>query len=132
VELTDFNPAVNQGGDPALYETENQAMDPRGLVLDAMRTSAPWMGRTLVDLGCGSGFWLPRYADEVARTIGIEPDPSLVPKARARDPRAEVMCGSAEQVSSPSSSTPPLGPQRRVAANPLPTGGPGTACSAPK
>lgn len=98
MHLPDFRPAPNQGGDPALYEVENRALDPQGLVLDAMRGAAPWAGRTLLDLGCGSGFWLPGYADEAAEVIGVEPDPGLLPLARARDPRARVLPGSAEHI----------------------------------
>jgi ubiquinone/menaquinone biosynthesis C-methylase UbiE len=81
-----------------LYEIENRAIDPGGLVLDAMRRLAPWAGKTLVDLGCGSGFWLPGYADEAAEAIGVEPDPGLVPLAAARDPRVRVLPGSAEHI----------------------------------
>jgi ubiquinone/menaquinone biosynthesis C-methylase UbiE len=81
-----------------LYEIENRAIDPDGLVLDAMRRLAPWAGKTLVDLGCGSGFWLPGYADEAAEVIGVEPDPGLVPLAAARDPRVRVLPGSAEHI----------------------------------
>ncbi len=98
MELPDFLPAPNQGGDPALYEIENRALDPGGLVLDAMRRTAPWAGRTLLDLGCGSGFWLPGYAAEAARVIGVEPDPRLLPIARERDPRVRVLAGSAEHI----------------------------------
>jgi len=98
VDLSDFQPAPNQGGDPALYEIENQALDPRGLVLDAMRKAAPWDGRTLLDLGCGSGFWLPGYAAEAAEVIGVEPDPGLLPLARRRDARVRVLAGSAEHI----------------------------------
>ena len=42
-----------------------------------MRALAPWAGKTIVDLGCGTGFWLSRYAAEAARVIGIEPDPAV-------------------------------------------------------
>ncbi len=94
----DFRPAPNQGARPDLYEVENQAIDPNGLVLAAMRALAPWAGRTLVDLGCGSGYWLPGYAAEAGAVIGIEPDPALVPMAAARDPRARVLPGSAEHL----------------------------------
>ena len=94
----DFRPAPNQGARPDLYEVENQAIDPNGLVLAAMRALAPWAGRTLVDLGCGSGYWLPGYAAEAGAVIGIEPDPALVPLAAARDPRARVLPGSAEHL----------------------------------
>ncbi len=100
----DFSPAPNQGGRPDLYELENRALDPAGLVLAAMRKLAPWAGKTLVDLGCGSGFWLPGYADEAAEVIGVEPDPALITLAGARDPRARVLAGSAEHIPLPSQS----------------------------
>ena len=102
--FSDFSPAPNQGGRPDLYELENRALDPAGLVLAAMRELAPWAGQTLVDLGCGSGFWLPGYADEAAEVIGVEPDPALVTLAGARDPRARVLAGSAEHIPLPSQS----------------------------
>ena len=95
-ELPDFRPAPNQGGNIELYEVENQALDPDGHVLAAMRARAPWSGRVLLDLGCGSGYWLGRYAGEAAEVIGGEPDPRLLPLAAARDPRARVVRGSAE------------------------------------
>ena len=89
--LPDFKPAPNQGGNIELYEVENQALDPGGHVLAAMRARAPWAGRTLLDLGCGSGYWLARYAGEAAEVIGVEPDPRLLPLAASRDPRARVL-----------------------------------------
>jgi SAM-dependent methyltransferase len=94
----DFHAAPNQGGRPDLYEVENQALDPDGLVLAAMRELAPWAGRTLVDLGCGSGYWLPGYAAEAAVVIGVEPDPGLLPLAAARTEQATVLPGSAEHI----------------------------------
>jgi SAM-dependent methyltransferase len=100
----DFSPAPNQGGRPDLYELENRALDPAGLVLAAMRKLAPWAGKTLVDLGCGSGFWLPGYADDAAEVVGVEPDPALITLAGARDPRARVLAGSAEHIPLPSRS----------------------------
>jgi SAM-dependent methyltransferase len=96
--FADFQPAPNQGGDPGLYEVENRAMDPDGLVLGAMRKLAPWAGRTLVDLGCGSGYWLPGYAGEAGTVIGVEPDPALLALAAARDRRVRVLAGSAEHL----------------------------------
>ena len=65
VSYPDFQPAPNQGARPDLYELENRAMDPDHLVLDAMRELAPWAGKTLLDLGCGSGYWLPGSAEHI-------------------------------------------------------------------
>jgi len=94
----DFRPAPNQGARPDLYELENQAIDPDGLVLAAMRDLAPWADRVLVDLGCGSGYWLPGYAAQASTVIGVEPDPALLSLAAARDPRVRVLPGSAEHL----------------------------------
>ena len=97
----DWRFAPNIGGYPDVYEIENQALDPDGHVLAAMRNLAPWDARTLVDLGCGTGFWLAGYARDAARVIGIEPDPALHARAEARIrgvPRAEVVPGSAEHL----------------------------------
>jgi SAM-dependent methyltransferase len=98
MSFPDFQAAPNQGARPDLYEVENEALDPDGLVLAAMRELAPWAGRTLVDLGSGSGYWLTGYAAEAAAVIGVEPDPALVPLAAARDPRVRVLPGSAEHL----------------------------------
>ena len=103
-ELPDFRPAPNQGGHTELYELENQATDPDGHVLAAMRAQAPWAGRALLDLGCGSGYWLGRYAGEAAEVIGVEPDPRLLPLAAGRDPRVRVLKGSAEHIPLPDQS----------------------------
>lgn len=94
----DFQPAPNITGRPDLYELENRALDPDGLVLAAMRTLAPWQGKTLVDLGCGTGYWLPVYADEAATVVGVEPDMGLLDVAARRDRRALVVPGSAEHL----------------------------------
>ena len=99
--VPDFRPAPNQGGNVELYELENRALDPDGHVIAAMRARAPWAGRTLLDLGCGSGYWLPGYADEAAAVIGVEPDPRLLPLAADRDSRARVLRGSAEHIPLP-------------------------------
>src|ERR1017187_8892581 len=73
MSFPDFRLAPNQGGRPDLYELENRAIDPDGLVLQAMRQLAPWAGRTLVDLGGGSGYWLPGYAAEDSAALGGGP-----------------------------------------------------------
>jgi SAM-dependent methyltransferase len=100
----DFRFAPNIGGHPDVYEIENRALDQAGHVLEAMRALAPWAGKAIVDLGCGTGFWLPRYAHEASRLIGIEPDPAVRARAEqaARDlPGTEVRAGSAEHTGLP-------------------------------
>jgi ubiquinone/menaquinone biosynthesis C-methylase UbiE len=94
----DFQPAPNITARPDLYELENRALDPDGLVLMALRRLAPWQGKILVDLGCGTGYWLPVYADEAATVIGIEPDTGLLEVAARRDRRALSVPGSAEHL----------------------------------
>ncbi len=100
-EFPDWRFAPNIGGHPDTYELENHAVDQAGHVLAAMRAVAPWAGRTVVDLGCGTGYWLRRYAGEAASVIGVEPDPRL--RAVARQAAAAlfdtgVLAGSAERL----------------------------------
>jgi SAM-dependent methyltransferase len=100
----DWRFAPNQGGHPDVYEIENRGIDPDGHLLQAMRRLAPWDGRTVLDLGCGTGFWLPGYARNARRVIGVEPDPVLRAKAAARVAAvagAEVVPGSAEHLPLP-------------------------------
>lgn len=103
----DFRFAPNIGGHPDAYELENRAIDQAGHVLTAMRAIAPWAGKTLIDLGCGMGYWLPGYAAEAAAVIGIEPAPSLrasAIQAAGRHPGTEVLAGSAEHIPLPAAS----------------------------
>jgi SAM-dependent methyltransferase len=97
----DFIPSPNVHRFPDLYDAENAAMDPGGLVLAAMDELAPWAGRTIVDLGCGTGWWLPRYAAQAGHVIGIEPAPATRLRALRRVAEAglhnaSVLAGSAE------------------------------------
>jgi SAM-dependent methyltransferase len=83
-DFPDWRFAPNIGGHPASYELENEAVDRAGHVLAAMRRLAPWAGQTLLDLGCGTGYWLPKYAADAATVIGVEPDPALRSAAQRR------------------------------------------------
>jgi len=63
-----------------------------------MREVADWAGRDLLDVGCGTGFHLPRFAATARSVIGVEPHPPLVRLARrrtARMPEVRVLAGSA-------------------------------------
>jgi len=52
-----------------------------------MRSIADWTGRTVLDVGCGTGFHLPRFAEAAASVIGVEPHPELAALARRRTRR---------------------------------------------
>ncbi len=84
-------PSPNIWQHPATYEAENRAVDPDGLLESTMSSIAPWAGRTVLDVGCGTGFHLPRFAETAARVIGVEPHPSLVALARRRTRRLPVV-----------------------------------------
>lgn len=97
----DWQPAPNIAGDPTAYELENEALERDGRLDVALWRLAPWDGATILDVGCGTGFWLERYAARAARVIGVEPDPTLAALAAARVARrasVSVRPGSAEHL----------------------------------
>lgn len=80
-------PSPNIWGNPDLYEIENEAVDPDGLILDAIRAIHPPAGSRIVDVGCGSGFHLPLLAGLAGpdgQVTGVEPHPPLQELARRR------------------------------------------------
>ena len=77
-------PSPNIWNTPELYELENRAADPGDRIATAMREIGDWAGRTVLDVGCGSGFHLPRWAASAAQVVGVEPHPPLVALARRR------------------------------------------------
>jgi SAM-dependent methyltransferase len=111
--MTDERPARGAVPSPniwhhtATYEIENHAADPDGRLWAAMERRVSWQDRTVLDLGCGTGFHLPRFAGTAARVIGVEPHPGLVrlAKRRTRDlPEVDVLLGTAQQVPLPDAS----------------------------
>jgi ubiquinone/menaquinone biosynthesis C-methylase UbiE len=72
-----------------------------------MRSVADWSGRTVLDVGCGTGYHLPRFAATAARVFGVEPHPSLLRLAARRTrSRAEVtlLAGAAQALPLPDAS----------------------------
>jgi len=69
---------------PAVYEYENEGVDPDGLLEAAMRGVRDWAGAQVLDVGCGTGFHLPAFAADAASVIGVEPHPPLLALARRR------------------------------------------------
>ncbi len=92
-------PSPNIWDSPDVYEVENLGVDRAGVIESAMRRVADWAGRDVVDIGCGSGFHLPRFAATARSVVGIEPHPPLAALARqriSRMPQAWVLEASAE------------------------------------
>lgn len=77
-------PSPNIWNWPDVYERENQAQDADGVLWAALREAVPWDGLDVVDVGCGDGFHLPRFAEHARSVLGIEPHPPLVERARRR------------------------------------------------
>jgi len=72
-----FLRAPNISRDPDLYEIENNAADPDGVIEAAMRQIAPWDGKVFVDIGAGTGFHIERFHERAAHVAALEPDPEL-------------------------------------------------------
>ena len=100
-------PSPNIWHHPDVYEAENRGVDPDGVLESAMRRRHDWAGQRVLDLGCGSGFHLPRFAAAAAEVVGVEPHPPLVHAARRRVaslPAVRVLAGTAQAVPLPDSS----------------------------
>jgi ubiquinone/menaquinone biosynthesis C-methylase UbiE len=70
---------------PDVYEVENLGVDRAGVIETAMAALHPFEGADLVDVGCGSGFHLPRFVElGCASVVGVEPHPPLVELAQER------------------------------------------------
>jgi SAM-dependent methyltransferase len=86
---------------PEVYELENLASDRAGVIDTTVDALRPLRGADVVDIGCGTGFHLPRLAAHGARVVGVEPHLPLVARARARladagPGTASVLAGDAE------------------------------------
>jgi ubiquinone/menaquinone biosynthesis C-methylase UbiE len=77
-------PSPNIWRHPQTYELENLAVDPERRIESAMRELADWSGRDVLDIGCGTGFHLPRWAADARSVVGVEPHPALVRAAVRR------------------------------------------------
>lgn len=80
-------PSPNIWEHTSTYELENSAADPHGYLWAAMQKACgpgDWRGRDVLDLGCGTGFHLPLFAERAHQVIGVEPHPELVNLARRR------------------------------------------------
>ena len=72
-----------------------------------MASITSWTGAAFLDIGCGSGFHLPRWASTAATVLGVEPHPSLAALARRRTRRlknVQVEVGMAQALPVPDAS----------------------------
>jgi SAM-dependent methyltransferase len=60
------------------------------------RKFAPWMGRRLLDVACGSGHWLVAAAGLGAIPAGVDISQKALDICRQNLPQAELHCGPAE------------------------------------
>lgn len=97
-------PSPNIWEHPATYEVENRAVDPHGRLAEALQARADWARRSVLDVGCGTGFHLPFFAGTAARVVGVEPHPELARLARRRVRglgHVEVLDGTAQALPLP-------------------------------
>jgi len=100
-------PSPNIWQHPETYEIENRAVDPDQRIENAIRSVLDWAGRDVLDLGCGTGFHLPRWAASARSVVGVEPHPGLAALARRRTsrlPTVEVLQGTAQRIPLPDAS----------------------------
>ena len=58
-------PSPNIWNHPQVYEVENRAVDPDGVIEAVLQTARVWSGATILDVGCGTG-----YPPSALRSIG--------------------------------------------------------------
>ena len=91
----------------AEYELENRAQDSGGEIWRVLREEYDWAGRDVLDVGCGDGFHLPRFARDARSVLGVEPHEPLARDAARRVanlPNAEVRAGRAQRLPVPDAS----------------------------
>lgn len=72
-----------------------------------MRRLFDWTGKDVLDVGCGTGFHLPRWAASARSVVGVEPHDPLATIARRRTRRLDhvtVLAGAAEALPLPDAS----------------------------
>lgn len=97
-------PSPNIWDHPDVYEVEVRGVDRAGVIEAAMDRVHPLAGADLVDIGCGSGYHLPRFAQLGARVVGVEPYAPLLEVARERVaglPGVRVLDGVAQDLPLP-------------------------------
>lgn len=76
------SPNIQKNSDT--YELENRACDPEGKIESFLKSKFDWEGRNVLDIGCGTGFHLPFYAQSADHVFGVEPHDISRVKAMSR------------------------------------------------
>ena len=103
----DAVPSPNIWHWPDVYEVENQAQDVTGEIWRTLVELVDWSDADVLDIGCGDGFHLRRFAENARRVIGVEPHAPLVRRAAARVAdlsTVEALAGSAQRLPLPDNS----------------------------
>lgn len=97
-------PSPNIWHFPAVYELENAAVDREQRIEQAMQAIRPWDGLSFLDLGCGTGYHLRRWASQAAVVVGVDPHRDMVRLARRRCrdlANVRILQGSAQAIPLP-------------------------------
>ncbi len=100
-------PSPNIWNHPAAYEVQNLATDPDGVIASTIDSIRPYADSVVLDIGCGTGFHLPRFAETASRVIGVEPHPALMDGAVRRTKQltnVEVLHATAQSLPLPGAS----------------------------
>lgn len=100
-------PSPNIWEHPEVYEVENRVVEADGALAAALESVADVTGRDVLDLGCGTGYHLPWFAERARHVIGVEPHPALARLAarRTRDhDNVTVLTGAAQRIPLPDAS----------------------------
>ncbi|GAA2019360.1 class I SAM-dependent methyltransferase [Terrabacter terrae] len=82
--MSETIPSPNIWETPDVYEIENRGVDRTHVIEDAMRSVLDWTGGDVLDIGCGTGFHLPHFAQDARSVVGVEPHPPLASLAAER------------------------------------------------
>jgi len=66
------------------YELLDRCTDPDQKIEACLRATAPWAGRTVLDVGAGSGFHTVRFAATARHVWAFKPDQRLVQQMEQR------------------------------------------------